>query len=191
MRLAKAALAVCLALAVSMLAIAQDQERAGQDAGALFWLAPKTDLDLNKLTPVEVRLLATPEVGKGLAMLKTSAIDPSENFVPGRADLAPFVAEKDAGYRVEPAGLKVAARPFGDRKYQLKVVPESLSGLTLLQTKMGHKSFVDGRFSVIVSVARPSYVFLAVDERRGDVQGARHPLVAPGIRPHRPEGRDG
>jgi hypothetical protein len=44
-------------------------------------------------------------------------------------------------------------------------VPDALSGLTLLQTKMGHKLVVDGRFSVIVSGEKPSYLFQTLDER--------------------------
>jgi hypothetical protein len=158
-------LVFCLALIANFSGAGDGPERAGPDADASFWLAPKTDLDLSRLAPVAVRLLAAPETSRGFALIKTSELDPSDNFVPSRPDLVPFIAEKDTSYRVEPEGLKVAARPFGDRKYKLRDLPEALTGLTLLQTKMGHKSVVDGRFSVIVSVAKPCYVFLAVDER--------------------------
>jgi hypothetical protein len=164
MRLTKT-LAVCVALSISMYAVAQDQEPPVKGTDASFWLAPKADLDLSKLVPVSAHLLATPEAPGGFAMIKTGVIEPSPNYVPARQDLVPLVAEKDTGYRIESKGLKPGSRPFGDRKYKLKEVPDALSGLTLLQTKMGHKSVVDGRFSVIVSVEKPSYVFLALDER--------------------------
>jgi len=164
MRLASP-LALCLALAAPFPAVAEEPERASPDPGAAFWLAPKTDLDLSGLTPVAVKLLAAPDGARKFALLKIGDVDPSEDFVPGRPDLVPYIADEDTKYRVEPEGLKVGVRTFGDRKYKLKDLPQSLAGLTLLQTKMGHKSVVDGRFSVVVSVAKPCYVFLALDER--------------------------
>ena len=158
-------LALCVTLITPFLAAAEEPEPANPDAGAAFWLAPKTDLDLRALSPVTVKVLAAPDGARGFALLKIGDVDPSENFVPTRPDLVPYIADEDTGYRVEPEGLKVGVRAFGDRKYKLRVLPEALAGLTLLQTKMGHKSVVDGRFSVVVSVARPCYVFVAVDER--------------------------
>src|SRR5262245_54981145 len=53
-------------------------DRAGQDAS--FWLAPKSDLDLSRLGPVAVQLLAAPDNPRGFALIKTSELDPSDNF---------------------------------------------------------------------------------------------------------------
>lgn len=146
-------------------ATAEEPARGDPGAGAAFWLASKADLDLERLAPVGVKLLAAPGDASRFALLKTADFDPSDNFVPGRPDLIPYIADEDTRYRIEPEGLKVGARTYGDRKYKLRQVPEALRGLTLLQTKMGHKSVVDGRYSVILSVAAPCYVFVAVDER--------------------------
>ncbi len=158
-------LVVCFALAISSFAVGQEQERANPDSGGSFWLAPKADVDVSKLSPVTVKLLAAPDGSRKFALLKTASYDPSENYIPSRPDLVRFAADEDTRYRVEPEGLKPGARTFGDRKYTLRDVPKALLGLPLLQTKMGQKSVVDGRFSVVVSVHKPCYVFLALDER--------------------------
>ena len=44
-------------------------------------------------------------------------------------------------------------------------MPERLERLTLLQTKMGHTGIVDGQFFILLSVSRPVYLFLPIDER--------------------------
>ena len=79
--------------------------------------------------------------------------------------LEPFIQNEDAGYRLVAGGLKEGARPYGDRKYKIQNLDAKFSGLTLLQTRMGHKAILDGRYSVVVAVAKPSYVFVAIDDR--------------------------
>jgi hypothetical protein len=44
-------------------------------------------------------------------------------------------------------------------------MPEKPQGLTLLQTKNGHKSIVDGRYAIVVRSSEPCYCFVALDER--------------------------
>ena len=44
-----------------------------------------------------------------------------------------------------------------------------MPGLPLLQTKMQHKAVLDGRFAVLLSAAKPCWVFVAVDERAFEI----------------------
>ena len=64
-----------------------------------------------------------------------------------------------------PKGLNVGAVVFGDRKYKIEKLPPAFVGLTLLQTKMGHKGIADANYAVVVSAAKPCLVFLAIDQR--------------------------
>src|SRR5262245_50917183 len=134
-------------------------------AGPQFWEVSKVDLDLRALTPAEVKLVAGPDQTRKFALLAPSDSAPSANYVPGNPDLAPFIAQKDSGYAGVPGGLKVGVAPYGDRKYKIDKLDPAFAGLTLLQTKMGHKGILDGRFSVVLSAAKPCYVFVALDER--------------------------
>jgi hypothetical protein len=158
-------LALSLLIVATSAAAAQEAEPAGKEAGTPFWRAPRTDLDLRSLSPATVKLLAVPDRSLRFALLQVDDIVPTDNFVPGNPELAPFLPVVDAGYSVEPSGLKAGALPYGDRKYKIRELPDTLSGLTLLRTKMGNKSILDGRFSVVLSVTRPCYVFVAIDER--------------------------
>jgi hypothetical protein len=126
-----------------------------------FWLLPQTDLDLPSLAPVPIALIALPDKTRPLALLQTGNRAPKADFFPGN----PAITRQDPGYRVIPGGLKVGAQPFGDRPLVIDELPAAFSGLTLLQTKMGHKAVMDGRFSIILSVPEPCYVFVALSEQ--------------------------
>ncbi len=134
-------------------------------ADTQFWLLPKVDVDVRSLTPADVKLVAVPDQTQNFALLSPTVSAPSANYLPSNPDLAPFIAQKDSGYSVIPGGLKIGAPAYGDRNYKIDKLDAAFAGLTLLQTKMGHKGIIDGRFSVIVSAAKPCYVFLALDER--------------------------
>ncbi len=128
-------------------------------------LPRQIELDLRPLRPADVTLLAAPDTSRRLLLLRGDDLVPSGDVLPDRPGVSPSATQGDAGYRVVPAGLKPGARPYSDREYAIRDLPEGLSGLSLLQTRMGHKGVVDGRFSVVVSAARPCYVFVAIDER--------------------------
>jgi hypothetical protein len=76
-----------------------------------------------------------------------------------------FIASKDKGYRIRHGELRGGALPYGDRTYAIRGIPDALAGLTLLQTRMGDKAISDGRYAIVLSVAKPCFVFLAIDER--------------------------
>jgi hypothetical protein len=152
-------LAFCLLAATPSWAVGQ------QAAATEFWLVPKVDVDLRSLSPASVKLVARPDVSRKLAMLQTGSFPPDANYVPENPRLGRFLTSEDSGYRVVPGGLKEGALPYGDRNYKVQKLDAAFSGLTLLQTKMGHKLIVDSRYSIILSAAKPCYVFVAVDER--------------------------
>jgi len=131
-----------------------------------FWLTPKVDLDLNSLSPAAVKLVKGPESFRKFALLQAGENAPSSNYVPG--SLESFIPSEDTGYRVVDSGLKEGAQPYGDRKYKFTKLDAPFTGLTLLQTKMGHKAILDGRYSIVLSAAKPCYVLVAIDERALD-----------------------
>jgi hypothetical protein len=151
-------LAWCLVCASVPFASAQEAKRETEKAAPPFWLLPKTDLDLRSLAPAPVQLVAGPDRTRPFALLQIGDQVPS-------ADYGASNQQEDTGYRVVPGGLKVGAGPYGDRRIKIEKLPAGFSGLTLLQTKMGHKFVLDGRFSVVVSTAEPCLVFVALDER--------------------------
>ena len=133
-----------------------------------FWLTPKLDLDLNSLSPAPVKLVKGPESFRKFGLLQTGQNAPSSNYVPSNPSLEAFIPSKDTGYHVVDSGLKEGAQPYGDRKYRLKKLDVPFTGFTLLQTKMGHKAVLDGRYSIVLSAAKTCYVFVALDERALD-----------------------
>src|SRR5439155_14849449 len=133
-----------------------------------FWLIPNAEIDLQSLSPAPIVLVAAPDERRGFALLQTGPDAPVANFVPSNAALLPFVPPQDTGYQVVAKGLKVGATPYGDRKYKIETLPAIFSGLTLVQTKMGNKAILDGRYAIVLSGAKPSLAFLAIDERSID-----------------------
>jgi hypothetical protein len=130
-----------------------------------FWLTPKVDLDLHSLSPATVKLVKGPESFRKFGLLQTGENAPTSNYIPSHPSLEPYVPSEDKGYHVVESGLKEGVRPYGDRKYRLSKLDAIFTGFTLLQTKMGHKAILDGRYSIVLSAAKPCYVFVAVDER--------------------------
>jgi hypothetical protein len=145
-------LALCLVAALPCSAAAQEA------SAPPFWLLPKVNLDLRALAPADVKLVAAPDPAREYALLTIGDYD-VKGWLNG------FRARNDTGYRVVAGGLKVGALPYADREYKLEQVPEAFAGLPLLQTKMQHKAVLDGRFGILLSTAKPCWVFLAVDER--------------------------
>jgi hypothetical protein len=133
-----------------------------------FWLVPHADLDLRSLTPVQVALVTGPDTRRAFSLLQTGPDIPAAIYVPSNPLSVPFFNPNDSGYQVVSKGLNDGASPYGDRKYKITKLPTALAGLTLLQTKMGHKTILDGRYSIVVSTPKPCLVFVAVDERAID-----------------------
>jgi hypothetical protein len=138
---------------------------AESDQGRPFWEQAKSTIDLKSLSPADVKFISGPDTQRGLILLQTGAEAPTTDFVPTRPELRALVAEKDSGYQVIPHGLNIGALPFGDRKYKIAKLPSIFAGLTLLQTKMGHKAVVDANYSVTVEATKQCLVFLALDQR--------------------------
>ncbi|HMC11770.1 MAG TPA: hypothetical protein VKH44_10785 [Pirellulaceae bacterium] len=150
---------------VALLCISVQAIEPGAEKDLPFWQLPKTNVDLRSLSPAEVKLVAGPDMGRGLILLQTGEVAPPADFVPGNEELKPFLPEKDSGYMVIPKGLKVGAVTFGDRKYKIEKLPPAFAGLTLLQTKAGHKAVIDANYAIVVSAAKPCLVFVALDQR--------------------------
>lgn len=144
---------------------AQRDQRASEKHDAPFWHAPTVELDLRSLSSAQVKLIAGPDASRKFALLQTGEDATTANFVPNNPRVAPFHPDEDTGYRLIPGGLKEGAFPYGDRKYKIQKLNPLLSGLPLLQTKSAHKAIVDSRYSVILAVTKPCYVFVALDER--------------------------
>jgi hypothetical protein len=149
-------------LAFCLLAVMPSWVAAQESAAPPFWLLPKVDLDLSALAPAAVKLVAAPDPSREYALLTVGDYDV-------RQWLDGFRGLNDTGYRVVPGGLKGGAQPYGDREYRIEKLPEVFAGLPLLQTKMQHKPVLDGRFAVLLSAAKPCWVFLAVDERAFEI----------------------
>jgi hypothetical protein len=146
-----------LSLALCLLA-AMPSWAAEQEAAATpFWLLPKAELDLRALAPADVKLVATPDRSRELALLQVGDTDLKNYF-------AAVDSNPDTGYRVLARGLQVGALPYGDRRFRIEQLPEAFVGLTLLQTTMQHKPILDGRFGVVLATAKPCWVFVAIEE---------------------------
>jgi hypothetical protein len=127
-----------------------------------FWLAPQ--ITLEKLSPVPAELVSAPDDARSFALLQVGQVDPKA-FVTSLSKPGPLTPDRDSGYEILRQGMKVGALPYGDRTYKIAKLPQALSGLTLLRTRMGHKAVLDGRFSIVVSLDKPGYVLVALDER--------------------------
>jgi hypothetical protein len=156
-------------ICVALTSLPAQEAKPVADNDVPFWELPKANIDLKSLAPADVKLIAGPNMQRGMIVLQTGGEAPAVDFVPTNPELQAFLPAKDSGYQVISKGLNVGAVPFGDRKYKIEKLPKAFEGLTLLQTKMGHKGIVDATYSIVVSAARPCLVFLAIDQRVMDV----------------------
>ncbi len=145
----------CLLLSITLLQLYV--VNAAEPELLAFWKRPVAELPA-KLRPAKLELIGRPDLRRTLAMFD------ADHKVTNPA-VQPFVQEAEEDYRVVPAGFVKGAKPFADRKYVLEEVPQRLAGLTQLQTRMSHKSIVDGRFGIVLKADRPVHLFLAIDER--------------------------
>jgi hypothetical protein len=153
-------LACCLVCATVPFAAAQEARPAAGETETAFWRAPRVELDLRSLAPAPVELVAGPDRTRDFALLQIGDVVPSPDVKIGAA----YMPNDDTGYRLVPGGLKVGALPYGDRTYKITKLDAPFAGLPLLQTKNGHKSVLDGRFSVVVAAAQPCLVFVALSQ---------------------------
>src|SRR5438105_2651220 len=153
--------AICVAL-VSLSARA-DEPAAGKEVP--FWDLPKANIDLRSLAPAEIKFVSGPDLQRGLIVLQVGeGAPPPVDFVPGNEELKPFLPAQDSGYKIVPGGMKVGNVMYGDRNYKFERLPQGFSGLTLLQTKAGHKGIVDANYAITVTAAKPCLVFVAIDQ---------------------------
>src|SRR4029077_11250231 len=93
-----------------------------------------------------------------------SDFDP-RTFVVTNPLLIPFQKDAKTGYSLVLGGLKAGAFPYVNRSYKIRKLDAAFHGLPLLQTKMGDKPVMDGRFAIVLSAAKACYVLVALDER--------------------------
>src|SRR5947208_5178718 len=131
-----------------------------------FWELPKSNIDLQSLAPANAKLVSGPDLQRGLIVLQVGeGAPPPLDFVPGNEELKPFLPAQDSGYKLVPGGLKVGNVMYGDRNYKFERLAPGFAGLTLLQTKAGHKGIVDANYAITLTAAKPCLVFVAIDQR--------------------------
>jgi hypothetical protein len=130
-----------------------------------FWKKATAPLIHTKYTPANVKLLAGPDLAHRLATFELPGMPGAVDYVPTNPQVVPLLTKSEESYRILSGGLMRDAKPYSDREYKITTMPERFQNLTLLQTKMGHKGIIDARFSVLLSVSKPVFLFLAVDER--------------------------
>jgi len=135
------------------------------EKGETFWERTKSTIDLEGLSPADMKLVAIPSGQQGFIVLQIGDYVPPVDFVPGNEELKPLIPEKDTGYMIVPKGLVVGAKTYGDRNYKIEVLPKQFAGLTLLQTKGGHKGIADITYAIVLTAAKPCLVFVALDQR--------------------------
>jgi hypothetical protein len=151
-----------VAAAVAGTWAAEGTESAEESASQrLDWTA---EIEALNLRPADVRIVREPNVERELATLKRGDKLAPTDYHPGPR-YSSFVKGDGATCELVYGGLKPGTMYHTDRTYELVDIPAKLEGLTLLQTKMGHKSIVDGRYSIVVSFSQPGYCFVALDER--------------------------
>ena len=129
------------------------------------WSPQKSQIDLSGLRPAQLKLLAAPNPSLSLATFRQDKLTTPVEFVPSGEPGKAYVVSGDVASRVAQDGLRLGALPYTDRKYKITDLPEAFKGLTLVQTRMGHKCIVDARYSIVLSAPQPCYLFVAVDER--------------------------
>ena len=155
---------VPLPLLAGLVASATETESAQRD-----WSPHKSQLNLSGLRPAQLKLLAAPNQSLILATFTQGEWTAPVDFVPTGQPGKPYVVSGDVACRMAQDGARLGAVPYTDRKYKITDLPEQLQGLTLVQTRMGHKSIVDARYSIVLSAPQPCYLFVAVDERAIEV----------------------
>ena len=123
------------------------------DVAPAGWINDQPEMRFESLSRTAAKLGSGPEAGE------------FGNFGPGVPGLDPYLRTDGPTYQIVPGGLKRKAMPYTDRKYEILQLPEILEGLTLVQTRNGHKGVTDPRFSIVLTVEKPAYLFLAIDER--------------------------
>ena len=117
------------------------------------WINDKPKITFKSLSPVAVKLISAPQ-GNDYS-----------DFGPIFQPLTAYLRSEGFNYKIVPEGIKQGAMPYTDRTYTIQELPALANGLTLLQTKMGHKGIGDRAFSIVVATEKPAYLFLAIDER--------------------------
>jgi hypothetical protein len=118
------------------------------------------------LRPAEVQLAREPDLAKEFATLQLEDGPAPKDYA---TDHKPFMKEGKATCHLIHGGLKKGTAYYTDRVYRINLVPQALEGLTLLQTRNGHKCIVDGRYAIVVVSDEPCYCFVALDERAAAV----------------------
>jgi hypothetical protein len=159
---------LALGLALPLLAMPV-ASATGAETVQRVWSPQKSQLNLSGLRPARLELLAAPNLSLSLATFKQDEWTAPVDFVPTGEAGKTYVVSGDVASRVAEDGLRSGALPYTDRKYKIADLPEEFQGLTLVQTRMGHKCIVDSRYSIVLSAPQPCYLFVAVDERAVEV----------------------
>lgn len=143
-------LTVCLIAALPLFSSAEEPE------SAPFWLLPKVEFNSRKLTPADIKLVATPDRSRELGLLQVGMSD-------ARARTARLPIA-DSGYRLGASGLNEGELVYSDGIGRFVDIPEEFKPLTRLQTNWRHAPVLDGRYAIVLATAKPCHVFLAVEE---------------------------
>ncbi len=129
-----------------------------------FWEAEP--LKFEKLKKIDVRLVETPNEAIDFAVIQIGESNPANYLDDGKpSNVSAFLEKATIPYAIGDEPLKVGSKVYRDRKYVIQEIPEILRGLTHLQTRAAHKAIVDSRYSIVLSTEKPTWVFLAIDER--------------------------
>lgn len=120
-----------------------------------FWKSKP--LKLPALKKGEVKLLETPNEEIDFAIIQVG--EGKTKYV------GPYLEEAEIPYALSKEPLKVGSKVYSDRKYVITELPESLKGLSHLQTSANHKAVVDARYAILLETEKPIWVFLAIDDR--------------------------
>jgi hypothetical protein len=154
----------CVLLSIATVAVCYGEEP-GPAKASPFWERPKSQIDLQGLTPADVKLAAIPNGEQGFVVLQVGDFVPPVDFVFSNEDLQQFIPKQDTGYAIVPKGLVAGGKTYGDRNYKIEVLPKQFEGLTLLRTKGGHKAIADITYSIVLTATKPCLVFVAIDQR--------------------------
>jgi len=127
-------------------------------------LPQKTTLPMKILAPAKLELVSLPRTDLKLTMFSNERGTASRDYKPTNPSLVPLINNEQVAYSIVDRGLKSGAIPYTDRKFTITELPEKLSGLTLLQTRMSDKGIADSRFSVVLRATKPCYLFVAFRE---------------------------
>jgi tetratricopeptide repeat protein len=149
---------------IPQMMMGQEQREDQLQASQQLSIEERFDMIMNKiggreklspgsLEAMEVKLLATPDSGR------------FEEYRPDADIYQNRVRQSDKGYSIITGGLQDGQMIYSDRDFRLTNIPETLQGLTMLQTMNGHKQEEAASFQIKIQCNQAGCVFVAIDPR--------------------------